>query len=324
MNSREHFTASAAMPVGDTPHLDMLSLFANVARLGSISGAARQLDLSASVANRKLAALERILKVRLFERSTRAVQLTPAGKLALDWAHEALADYRRVSEELDALMKRPSGVIRLAVNHYAGTHYLPALLKAFLVEYPDIRVSITSTEDIEAMLDANYDLALVLGRIPDSRVIAVQLRPYRRVLCASRAYVQGNGLPRHPADLAGHALLAHSTQERSHWSFRRGARTFEIPIRARIEVDNHLMLKEMALAGLGIARLGKHILETELASGDLVELLADYACTYPGGDTPGLWLVYPQRAVPLRTRVLIDFLQRHLRASGRPSVARHR
>ena len=309
------------VPVGDMPNLQMLSLFMLVAAEGSISGAARRMDLSASMANRKLAALERVLNVRLFERTTRAVQLTSAGKLALDWAQDALRRYGRVREDLDTLMHRPSGVIRLAVHHYAGTHYLPELLNAFLIQYPDIRIALTTTEDIGEMLEANHDLALVLGRIPDSRVIAVQLRPYRRVLCASRAYLDRHGDPRHPTDLARHALLAHSTQEAGHWYFRKGAKTFEQPVRARVEADNHLMLKEMAIAGLGIARLGEHILETELASGRLIEVLGDYVCTYPGGETPGLWLVYPQRAAPLRTRVLIEFLQRSLSTKGRPMRA---
>ena len=306
-----------ALPVGNTPHLDMLHLFSLVAGEGSISGAARRMDLSASMANRKLAALERILNVRLFERTTRAVQLTAAGKLALEWAHEALRGYGSVREELDALMNRPSGLIRLAVNHYAGTHYLPGLLKAFIDQYPDIRISLTTTEDIEEMLAANHDLALVLGRIPDSRMIAVQLRPYRRVLCASPAYLDRYGDPRHPADLAHHSLLVHSSHEAGHWYFRKGSKTFEQPVSARIEADNHLMLKEMALAGLGIARLGEHILQSELASGKLAEVLHDHVCTYPGGETPGLWLLYPQRVAPFRTRVLIEFLQRNLSTRGR-------
>jgi DNA-binding transcriptional LysR family regulator len=314
---------AGALPLGETPHLEMLRLFVLVATEGSISGAARRLDLSASMANRKLAALERILKVRLFDRSTRSVQLTVAGGVALNWAQDALGGFKRLGEELEALMKKPSGVIRLAVNHYASTHYLPGLLKAFLSQYPDIRISITTTEDVEAMLDANFDLAIVVGRIPDSRVVAFQLRPYRRVLCASRDYVERYGRPKHPADLAQHLLLVHSTQEAGNWCFRKGSKTFEQSVHALVEADSHLMLKEMALAGLGVARLGEHILKSELESGKLVELLGDYVCTYPGGEIPGLWLVYPQRAAPFRTRVLIEFLQQNLsevvrkrRASG--------
>ena len=311
--------ARGPVPVGEMPNLQMLSLFVLVAAEGSISGAARRMDLSASMANRKLAALERLLNVRLFERSTRAVKLTVAGKLALGWAHDTLRGYGRVREDLDALLHRPSGVIRLAVNHYAGTHYLPGLLNEFLVQYPAIRIAITTTEDIEEMLEAKHDLALVLGRIPDSRVIAVQLRPYRRVLCASRCYLERHGHPKFPTDLARHALLVHSTQEAGHWCVRRGTKTFELPVRARVEADNHLALKEMAIAGLGIARLGEHILETELSNGKLVEVLSDYVCTYPGGENPGLWLVYPQQAAALRTRVLIEFLRRNLSTLGRPA-----
>jgi DNA-binding transcriptional LysR family regulator len=301
-------------PVRKTAPINMalLRLFAQVAEHGGIAAAARELDMSPSLATRKLAALERSLNVRLFERTTRSVKLTEAGEIGLRWARQALGSYEQVADDLASLLRRPSGTIRLAINYYAGTTYLPKLLDAFCAEYPEIRLSITTSENVAELVEEGYDLALYSGRIPDSRVVGVRLREFRRVLCASPKYLKRRGVPKRLEDLMQHDCLMHSTNEPLNWFFRKGNKLVAQPIRPRIEADNNVLLRELALAGLGIARLGHYILDEDLAKGRLVELLPEYKCVYSTGELPGLWLIYPNRRALFRTRALIDFLGEQL------------
>src|SRR3972149_6386997 len=202
--------------------LALLHLFVQVADLGSIAAAARKLDLSPSLATRKIASLERALKVRLFERTTRSVKLTEAGEIALRWARRTLGTYEEVSDDLASLLRRPSGTIRLAINHYAGSSYLPRLLDTFCTDYPEIRLSITTSENVAELLKESYDLALVSGRIPDVRVVGVRLRQFRRVLCGSPKYLKRQGTPKRLEDLAQHDCLGHSSNEPLNWFFQKG------------------------------------------------------------------------------------------------------
>jgi len=301
-------------PVRKTAPINMalLRLFTQVAKHGGIAAAARELDMSPSLATRKLAALERSLNVRLFERTTRSVKLTEAGEIGLRWARQALGSYEQVADDLASLLRRPSGTIRLAINYYAGTTYLPKLLDAFCTEYPEIRLSITTSENVAELVEEGYDLALYSGRIPDSRVVGVRLREFRRVLCASPKYLKRRGVPKRLDDLTQHDCLMHSTNEPLNWFFRKGNKLVAQPIRPRIEADNNVLLRELALAGLGVARLGHYILDEDLAKGRLVELLPEYKCVYSTGELPGLWLIYPNRRALFRTRALIDFLSEQL------------
>jgi DNA-binding transcriptional LysR family regulator len=292
--------------------LGMLRLFIEIEHASNISKAARILNLSPSMATRKIATLEGVMKVKLFERTTRKVTLTPAGQIALNWAQHTLQQFDDISDDLTSLMSRPSGQIKLIINHYAGNHYLPVLLNRFCSEYPDIRLSITSTENIASLLEDSYDLALVSGRIPDKRVVAVRLKEFKRILCASPAYIAMHGRPKKPENLIDHDCLVHTGQEQFNWFFRKGQQIMGQPVKGLIEADNNLMLRQFALAGLGIARIGENILEDDIKSGRLIQLLPEYTCVYPTGDLPGLWMVYPQRRVPFKTRTLIEFLNKNL------------
>lgn len=304
---------TAASPVT----MELLRLFVAVADHGGFAAAARALSVSPSLAVRRIAALERTLGVRLFQRTTRSVKLAEAGAVALAWARQTLSSYEAVSDDLASLVERPSGLVRLAVNHYAATTYLPAILERFCRRYPEIRLSIATTDSVVRLVDEGYDVAVHSGRIPDSGVIAQRVREFRRVLCAAPSYLKRKAPPASPADLARHDCLVHATNEPQHWFFRKGRRLVSQPVLASIEADTHLMLHRLVLHGLGIARLGYNVVRADLEAGRLVELLPDHRCVYSTGELPGLWILYPNRRVLYRTRVLIDYLAEALeRAPG--------
>lgn len=297
---------------GSAVTLEQLRLFSQVAEHRSLRAAARELNVSPSLATRKIASLELALKMRLFERTTRNVKLTEGGNIALRWARNALDNFEEVTDDLASLLERPSGTVRLAINHYAGGTYLPPLLERFCTKYPEIRISIATTDSIAELLDSSYDVAIHSGRVPDSRVVGVRLREYRRVLCAAPAYLKRRGSPAKLEDLGAHDCLVHSTNEPLNWFFRKGKRLIAQPVTPRIEADSHVLLLNLVRLGLGVARLGDNLVKSDLANGNLVELLPTYRCVYSTGELPGIWIIYPNRRVLYRTRVLIDFLAEQL------------
>lgn len=292
--------------------IELLGLFARVAELGSIAGAARELNVSPSVATRRLASLERALSTRLFQRTTRSLKLTEGGAIALEWARQSLESYGKVTDDLAAIEGRPSGLVRLVANEFAAVYYLPPFLSRFARDYPDIRLSITTTDNVVNLVEQGCDVALHSGQIPDSSYVGVRVREFQRVLCASPAYLERRGVPRRLEDLARHDCLVHEPTEPVNWMFRRGKRLVSHPIRQYVVANNHVVLIELARHGMGIIRISRNAVGAWLRAGELVQVLPEYQCVYPSGELPGLWILYPNRRLLTRTRVFVDALAKHL------------
>lgn len=289
-------------------NVNLLRLFVKVAETESIAAAARQLDIAPSIASRQIAALERAFKTKLLNRTTRRLSLTPAGTTLLDWARATVEGYEEVADELGAMQHRPSGIIRLASNDYAAQIYLPSILQRFCARYPEVRIQLSTSTDPTRLLASAYDLAVHAGRMPEASLVGRPFRRYRRRLCASPAYLARKPGPRSPAELVAHDCLAHSASERLDWSFEHRGETVTQPIQPYIESDNYLVLMELALKGVGIARLSEGLVKEHFASGALIEVLPDYKCTYADGALPAMWIVFADRRVLRRTRLLADFI----------------
>ncbi len=292
----------------------LLCVFQSVAEKGGLSAASRSLGVSVSSVSRDIMALERELGVRLFERSSRSLVLTEAGASALHWAEDALKSRRGLAEELANLTGRAAGMVKLAVNHYVAVNYLPAILTAFCRQYPEITVSVETTDGDVDMLREGVDVMIQSGRPISDQLIGVRIDESHRVLCATADYLERHGSPRTPSDLDHHRLLVHSTNEAQSWGFRRGKQLLVVPIKPYVAVDNYLILHDLALRGVGIARLGRGIVWKNLKCGKLRPVLQGYAPAYAqGGDMPGLWVFYPSRHLVMRVRVFVDFLISALR-----------
>lgn len=298
--------------------MDLLRLFIQVAEKGSIAAAARDLDVSPSLATRRLAALERALKTRLFQRTTRSLKLTEGGAIALRWAAGALENYAQVSDDLAASEGRPAGLIRLAATEYAAMVVLPSFLAEFGARFPQIRFSIATTDSIVKLVEEGYDVALHSGLVPDADVVGVRLRDVRRILCASPDYLKRRGVPSNLKDLAHHNCLVHGPTEPRNWFFRRRQRLTGQAVNPYVTLDDHLALVAMARNGLGIIRVSLNAAHDDLRSRRLVQILPEYECVYQTGELPGLWIMYPNRRLPFRTRVFVDALTRHLRKLPEP------
>lgn len=290
--------------------LEMARLIVLVAELKSISGAARAMGIDASLATRRVAQVEKVFGVRLFERTTRAIKLTEGGLIALNWARASLDVLERTTDELSALQQQPAGLIRLAVAPQLATYALPPLLAQFCRRYPKIRFSMTVTDSQVRLVEDQFDIAIHSARVQNSSMIGQCLRKFDRILCATPEYLERKGIPLQPGDLSNHDCLRHSLNESRHWSFKQNGAVVSQVVAGTVEADSYSVLLELARQSMGIARLARNLVEQDIAEKRLVQVMPSYTCAYPNGERPGLWILYPNRRVLNRSRLFIDYLIR--------------
>ena len=287
-----------------------IALFLQVLDLGSISAAARQMDLSVAVASQRIRRLEAALGVRLLHRTTRRLHPTPEG-LAL------ARDGRALVEELSLLGERlrqgggeVAGTLRVTAPASFGRQYIAPLMAGFLAAHPGLRVSLDLDDRVVDLVGAGYDLAIRIGRLDDSSLVSRQLVSNERVLCASPDYLRRHGEPRDPGALAGHdcLLLTGRDGRRESWRLTGpGGVPLQVRVRGRFESNYGEALREAAVAGLGIAQHSVWHVHRDLAEGRLRVVL-------PGYPPPpsGIHAVMPGRTlVPPRVRAFIEHLSAH-------------
>lgn len=288
-------------------HLDDIKLFLRVLDAGSISAAARSLDVSVAVASQRLKRLEGNLHVRLLQRTTRRLHPTPEG---LELAEQG----RALVEDLDALMSglrcgagSVSGTLRITTSSSFGNMYISPLLPAFMTAYPDVKLSMNLNDQLLDLVGEGFDLGIRIGVMPDSSLVARRLTDNRRVLCAAPDYLRRHGTPRIPADLADHEclLLVGSGGSQNVWRFS-DAKGNEIAqrVQGRFESTQGELLRDAVVAGLGVSLHSLWHVHEQIRSGALQVLLLDYPVPLTG-----IHAVMPQRRlVPPRVRVFMDFL----------------
>ena len=291
-----------------------LEFFVAVANSGSISAAARKWNMSPSMATRKIAALERALNSHLFDRTTRRIHLTDAGLKTLAWATEVIDGHHDLADQLGLMRRRLVGLIRIITNEYLITTVLPEFLARFSVRFPDIRFTLSVTDSPVAADLPDYDVAIYSGQIPDSNLKGIRIRNFKRVLCASPEYLSRCGPVTCIEDLAERPCLVHRQAEHGIWVFKRAGRLFRQRINPVVLSEHHNSLRQLAKCGMGIVQTSRRSVHTELASGELVELLSEYECVNPDGSRPATWAVFPQRRELARIHVFVSELTGYLRS----------
>jgi DNA-binding transcriptional LysR family regulator len=286
--------------------IDDLNLFLRVLDLGSISAAARSLDLSVAVASQRLQRLERSLGIRLLHRTTRRIRLTPEGAALV-------ADGRALIEDLQALtggLRRAAheigGTLRVSLPASFGRQYVSPLVPEFLARHPRVKLHIDLTDQFRDLIGDGFDLAIRIGTLRNSNLVARRLAPNRRVLCASPGYLRKHGTPSTPQDLAMHeCLLLAGRHAHDVWTLRKPTGG-EVSVRVRGRLESNLgeVIRDAALAGLGIALHSTwHVCE-DLAAGRLELVLPHYR-----PPDSGIYALMPQRRLVLpRARAFAELL----------------
>jgi DNA-binding transcriptional LysR family regulator len=288
---------------------DDLDVFIRVVDSGSFAGAAAGTGLTPSGMSRAVSRLEDKLGVRVLQRTTRRLMLTPEGETLLARGRDILAALEAAGEEASAGRARPRGLVRINVGTAFAKHRLAPKLTLFSELHPEISLQlIINDRRVEVTAD-ELDIAVRTGPLGDSAVVARRIGGMKRVICASPAYVAKHGRPEHPDDLARHnCLLLTGFARLAEWPMRVGTREVRLQVRGSITCDSAELLLDMALAGVGVARFGDFLAEEALADGRLVPLLEAFHIAEP---QPISALMPPGREKIPRVRAVTDFLAAH-------------
>lgn len=285
-----------------------------VARAGSFAAAARETGVDPSSVSRHVAALEGVLNIRIFDRTTRRLDLTEAGRLYLDRAAPALDALDEAADVARDVMTEPSGILRVTTSVAFGERWLVPRLAAFRSAFPRIDLDLILADAMTDLAQDGIDVALRLGPRPETgSMVAAKLfdTPYRVV--ASPDYLARSGHPKSPEELAGHnGLLFRLPEFQSPWQFRTrdGDKIVEARPRPVLTISNALALRRAALSGMGVALLADWTIWSDLEDGALVDLFPK-SNVRAGGFDSAVWVIYLSRSyVPARLRVFIDHLRR--------------
>lgn len=280
-----------------------LRLFAQVVSTGNFSEAGRALELSPAVVSKRIARLERNLGVRLLQRTTRRVALTPEGTTFHRHALRMLADLEAAEDALARGTAAPRGQLRVTAPASFGRLHIAPLVGPFLARYPEVELDLSLTDGVVDLLEEGLDLAIRIDQPRDSSLIARRIAPNRRLLCAAPSYLQAHGTPAHPEDLATHNCL--TLHHQSVWTLESRDGEHRVRVSGNLRTNNAEVLREAVLAGTGIARKSTWDVGDLLRSGALVPVLPDYDVS----THMAIYALYPSaRFLAPRVRAFIEFL----------------
>lgn len=285
--------------------LDGLAAFVATVDETSISAASRRLGLAKSVVSERLAELERALGVSLLQRSTRRLTLTSAGESLLPRARRILRELEEAAAEVDASSGKLAGPLRISAPVGFGVLHLGPAIARFLRDHPDIEMALELDDGFVDAATGGFDAVLRHGAIGDGRLIARRLATSRRLLVASPAYLAAHGTPASLTDLERHRGVLYANRA-SDWRFAAGSAWSVVRPKAALRVNNGLVMRDAALAGLGLALLPTFFVHAEIRSGALVEV--DIGWPAEGAE---LFLTYPRdHGAAAKIRALGDSLRR--------------
>lgn len=292
----------------------MLQTFVDVVKQGSFAAVARERNVDPSSVSRAIAGLEEELGIRLFQRTTRQLFPTEAGMMYFQQIEPLLEEMQQAIQIAADISGRPKGTLRITTSVSFGLKCIVPLLPDFRALYPDLTVDLFLTDANVDLFTERIDLAIRLGLLVDSTLIAQQLMQSRYFVCASPQYLKQWGHPKSPNGIKQHnCLLFPLTGFRSRWRFRDiNGRESEVLVQGYTIISNAIALQQCAIAGMGLALLPNWLIEDDLRAGTLVNVFPSYDVTATEFHTAA-WLVYPSRVyIPLKVRVFIDFLKQSI------------
>jgi DNA-binding transcriptional LysR family regulator len=286
--------------------LASMELFARVVECGGFSAAARSLGLSKSVVSKQVRTLEDRLGVRLLNRTTRRIALTEAGRAYLEGVERIAALVAQTEESVTHLQERPRGLLRINAPVSFGQLRLGQLIPDFMALYPEVAIDLTLSDRFVDLVEEGFDVAIRIGSLPDSSLIARRLAPVRRVVCASPAYLATHGPLSRVQDLERHDCLGYSyLSTLDQWRFHGPEGEVTVRVRGHLRANNGEVLREAAIAGVGVSLAPTFIVGEDLQAGRLVRLLPGYE---PLPDI-AIHAVHPAgRHVSPKLRTFVDFL----------------
>ncbi|OOV88711.1 LysR substrate-binding domain-containing protein [Oceanospirillum linum] len=275
--------------------------FVAVYETGGFTSAAQQLSCSTAQVSRQIGKLENRLGSKLFYRTTRKVSATEAGQIYYQHCRQILDALDDAERALTDLQASPRGRLKITAPVAYGESHITPLLNNFMQHYPELELQCLLTNQTIDLITDSYDLAIRLGRLSDSSMIARRLSSRRLYVCASPDYIHRHGEPHTLSELSHHICLQGTLD---YWRFRTDGQERSLRIQGRIRCNSGHALLDAALKGLGIVQLPDYYVEHALKEKTLVSLLESYQC-----EDEGIWALYPQnRLLSPKVRLLVDYL----------------
>lgn len=296
------------------PSLSTLQTFVDVVRQGSFAAVARSHDLDPSSVSRAIATLEKELGIRLFQRTTRKLSLTEAGAVYYEQIAPLLVEMDSAIAAAKEVSNQPTGTLRITASVSFGIACVVPHLPRFESRYPDLSVELLLSDSVLDLVNERIDIAIRLGQMADSTLMAQRLMPTQYVVCASPDYLADKGHPQYPRQLGERNCLCFSLEGfRSRWRFKDSeGGVEEVLVSGQTVISNAIALRDCAVAGMGISLLPNWLIHADLSAGRLVNVFPNYAVAATNFETAA-WFVYPSKKhLPLKVKVLIDFLKEKL------------
>jgi len=257
--------------------LDAIRIYLAIAETGSLSQVARHENIAVSSVSRKLDALEADLGFKLFNRSSRRMMLTDAGEQFLPRAKNILLELDEAKHDMSALSSDPKGLLTITAPSSFGRMYVAPAVTSFLQRYPQMEIDLHIGDEIIDLSARRIDIAIRIGVLPDSDLVATQLAPSKRLICASPAYLEKYGRPHSPQDLLQHNCLIATNAQTVHglWSFASANKGAPLLVKGNLKSNDTYSLLSAAVAGIGIVHLASWLVKDTIVSGQLIPLFAD-------------------------------------------------
>jgi DNA-binding transcriptional LysR family regulator len=287
--------------------LKQIESFVAVATKGSLTAAANAEGVAPAVIGRRIDALESRLGVKLLVRTTRKITLTHEGSAFLEDCQRLLSDLANAEASVSAGGVKASGYLKITAPAGFGRRHVAPLVPRFMALHPDVNVSLNLSDRVVDIVNEGYDCAVRVGDLPDSSLVSVRLADNRRLCVATPAYLKRAGTPKHPGELARHECLTLSSDasQTRGWAFLVDGAVTHLRPSGRIDCSDGQVLHDWCAEGLGLAWRSTWEVEQEIANGQLVSVLDEFAAP-----PNGIYAVFPHaKHLPLRVRLWIDFLK---------------
>lgn len=288
--------------------IDDIRIFVATVDAHNFTAAAKRLALSKQFVSRRVMALEESLGVQLLIRNTRKLAVTELGQEFYERAKRILSEVEDAEQAMSLRRAGPRGLLRVSAPMSFGMMHLSPLVANFLREHDDVRFDMELSDRTVDVVGEGFDMAIRIGTLPDSTLIAQKLVDVRMVACCSPGYVRRRGAPRHPAELARHSCLLYGHGGVVSWDFVVDGVSKGFEVEGPLRANNGELIRDAAVAGLGIVRLPDFIVAEALAGGQLVTVLEEFL-----PKAVSVYAVYPQhRQGSVAVRVFVEFLREGL------------
>lgn len=286
--------------------LTSMNVFVRVAKAGSFAGGARELAISRAMATKHIMQLENSLGTRLFNRTTRSLSLTDVGASYLERCQQVLQDVEEMEAAVTHLQTEPRGVLKISAPPVIGATHITRAIAEFLKIHPDLTVDLILQSTHGDMIDEGIDIAIYLGNLDDTSMVARKLASSSVVVCGSPEYFDRYGIPEKPEDLLNHSCLVNwASSPRNKWHFKSPAGNVTMVVSGRMQANVADALRVAAIEGLGLVMLASYVVSRDIEKGKLKPVLENY--TLPPLD---IHAVYPHRKyLSAKVRRFLEFLQ---------------